>query len=71
MVRIGDKIGNYQMIRSLGSAAMGAVYEGVHERIGSRVAIKILHANYQQNEDIRRRFVQEACSANHRLAGPS
>lgn len=59
------------MVRSLGSGAMGAVYEGVHERIRSRVAIKILHANYEQNEDIRRRFFQEAYSANHGLAGPS
>ena len=64
MVRIGDKIGNYQVARSLGSGAMGAVYEGVHERIGSRVAIKVLHANYAQNQDIRRRFFQEAYTAN-------
>ncbi len=64
MVRIGDKIGNYQIVRSLGSGAMGAVYEGVHEHIQSRVAIKILHANYAQSEDIRRRFFQEAYTAN-------
>jgi hypothetical protein len=64
VVRIGDKIGNYQVIRSLGSGAMGAVYEGVHEHIQSHVAIKVLHANYAQSEDIRRRFFQEAYTAN-------
>jgi len=64
VVRIGDKIGNYQVVRSLGSGAMGAVYEGVHEHIQSRVAIKVLHANYAQSEDIRHRFFQEAYTAN-------
>ena len=30
MVQVGDKIGNYQVVRSLGSGAMGTVYEAQH-----------------------------------------
>ena len=64
MVQVGDRIGNYQVIRSLGSGAMGTVYEAQHEQIKSRVAIKILHPHFAQHSSLRGRFFQEAYTAN-------
>src|SRR5260221_9097251 len=39
---------------------MGSVYEAVHERLGTRVAIKILHADIARRPGIVDRFLQEA-----------
>jgi serine/threonine-protein kinase len=39
---------------------MGAVYEAQHERLGTRVAIKILHSEIAQRPGIVDRFLQEA-----------
>jgi tRNA A-37 threonylcarbamoyl transferase component Bud32 len=64
MVQVGDKIGNYQVVRSLGSGAMGTVYEAQHEQIKSRVAVKVLHPHYAQHSGVRDRFFQEAYTAN-------
>lgn len=64
MVQVGDKIGNYQVVRSLGSGAMGTVYEAQHEQIKSRVAVKILHPHFAQHSGLRGRFFQEAYTAN-------
>ena len=64
MVRVGDKIGNYQVVRSLGSGAMGTVYEAQHEQIKSRVAVKILHPHFAEHRGLRDRFFQEAYTAN-------
>lgn len=64
MVQVGDKIGNYQVVRSLGSGAMGTVYEAQHDQIKSRVAIKILHPHFAQHSSLRGRFFQEAYTAN-------
>ncbi len=42
---------------------MGAVYEATH-RNGRRAAIKILHARYATDENIRKRFLREGYVAN-------
>ncbi len=48
---------------------MGVVYEGVNERIGRRVAIKVLHAEAAVKPELRRRFEREALVAG-KLASP-
>ena len=43
---------------------MGAVYEAVHEQIGRRAAIKVLHAQLARDQGLVRRFLNEARSVN-------
>jgi serine/threonine protein kinase len=39
---------------------MGAVYEAAHQRLGTRVAIKVLHAEIASRPGIVERFLQES-----------
>lgn len=50
----------YRIVRLLGDGGMGAVYEGRHEVLGSRVAIKILHPELTARPGLPERFIQEA-----------
>jgi len=61
---IGQKFGNYQAISLLGEGGMGAVYLAEHPGIGRRVAVKVLHRNYIQDENLLARFLNEARAAN-------
>ena len=38
------QLGNYDLVRAIGSGGMGVVYEARHRLLGRRVAIKTLHA---------------------------
>ena len=55
----GAVVGPYQIVRTLGVGAMGAVYEATHARHGERVALKVLHADLAASEEVRTRFVRE------------
>lgn len=57
-------IGPYRIVGQIGKGGMGAVYEAVHETIGRRAAIKILHPEYSRNEEIIARFLNEARAVN-------
>lgn len=59
-----DKIGNYRVVRKLGEGGMGEVYEGIHDQIGRRAAIKLLHKEVSQNPDLLARFYTEARASN-------
>lgn len=59
-----ERIGPYRIVRLLGKGGMGAVYEGVHDAIERRVAIKVLHAELARRQDIAMRFVNEAKAVN-------
>jgi serine/threonine protein kinase len=61
---IGRSIGSYRVERQLGKGGMGAVYLGVHPMIGSKVAIKFLHAQYKSDAKIVDRFYNEARAVN-------
>ncbi len=56
-------LGRYRIVRKLGEGGMGAVYEGKHELIGKRLAIKCLHAQYTSNKEVVERFYREANAA--------
>lgn len=51
--------GRYRVGDELGAGAMGTVYEGVDERTGSPVAIKVPDAEALSDEVLRERFVRE------------
>ncbi len=61
---VGKKIGNYNITRQLGEGGMGAVFLGEHPLIGKRVAVKVLHDDLAQKQDIVSRFFTEAKAVN-------
>ncbi len=61
---IGRMVGSYRIAKLLGEGGMGAVYLGEHPAIGSKVAIKMLHAQYAAKPTIVERFFNEARSVN-------
>jgi uncharacterized protein (TIGR02145 family) len=57
---LGKTIGKYRIIREIGEGGMATVYEGQHEVLDSRVAIKVLNPQLSANLQIRERFRKEA-----------
>jgi serine/threonine protein kinase len=58
-LNIGDRIGDYEIVRALGIGGMGEVYQ-VHNSITQRIeAIKILLPNLLEEEEIANRFLRE------------
>ncbi len=55
----GTRLGRYVVARRIGAGGMGVVYEGVHEQLGKRVAIKTLNARFAATRDMQTRFVRE------------
>lgn len=61
---VGTTVGQrWTLLGVIGSGGNATVYEAVH-RNGSRVAVKMLHADFHANERIRRRFLAEGYAAN-------
>jgi serine/threonine protein kinase len=62
----GESLGAYSLLGIVGQGGMGVVYRGRHrtaamaKRQGGEVAIKVLHAQYAQDEVFRDRFEREA-----------
>ncbi len=59
----GQKIGQYKIIDSLGAGGMGEVYLARDKKLDRNVAIKILNAEFSQDEANLQRFVSEAKAA--------
>jgi serine/threonine-protein kinase len=57
---IGETIGNFRMVSRLGRGGMGDVYLGEQQSIGTRVAVKVLHAQISADEEHVKRFFNEA-----------
>lgn len=57
---IGEKIHNYKISRLIGEGGMASVYEAVHEKLQTKVAVKILNPMLAANKSIRQRFENEA-----------
>lgn len=60
MIKLNDKIGKYRLTKLLAEGGMAKVFEGTHEHLGTKVAIKILNPILSASEDIRTRFRNEA-----------
>ncbi len=41
--RIGQRLGNYRLIRLLGKGGFAEVYLGEHLRLGTQAAVKVLY----------------------------
>jgi serine/threonine protein kinase len=62
-----ESIGDYVLVDRLGSGGMGVVYLG-RSSSGRRVAVKVVHAQFAQDEEFRARFRQEVAAA-RRVSG--
>jgi serine/threonine protein kinase len=59
-----QQIGPYKIIRLIGKGGMGRVYEAFNEQIERRVAIKVLHSQFAENQLVVQRFLNEAKAVN-------
>src|SRR6266508_3972710 len=63
--RIGQVLrATWRLERLLGVGGMAAVYEGRHCRNDGCHAVKVLHPEMSEREDVRMRFLREARAAN-------
>jgi serine/threonine-protein kinase len=59
----GQQIGNYKLVRQLGSGGMGVVYLADDLRLNRKIALKLLPPQFTTNPDRVRRFEREARAA--------
>lgn len=57
--------GRYRIQKLIGEGGMGAVYLAEHTHMRKRVALKLLHAEMSQDEEVLARFRREAEAAAH------
>src|SRR5262245_26295023 len=60
---IGQTLGHYRILSLLGEGGMGEVYLALDTRLERQVALKLLPAQFTQDADRLRRFIQEAKAA--------
>lgn len=59
MLRVGQQVGSYRLLRLLGKGSFAEVYLGEDIRLGAQVAIKLLHAQLVDSDELEK-FEQEA-----------
>lgn len=60
---IGRAFGHYRIVSHLGAGGMGEVYLAMDEKLGRKIALKLLPAEFANDHERLRRFVTEAKSA--------
>ena len=60
---VGQTLGHYRVLSSIGTGGMGEVYLAEDTRLGRNVALKLLLPQYTQDQNRLRRFKQEARAA--------
>ena len=55
--------GKYRIIDILGGGAMGTVYRAEHLKMQKTVAIKVLHGDFADKDEYKKRFRREAQAA--------
>jgi serine/threonine protein kinase len=60
VISVGSTVGNYQVVKQIGAGAMGNVFLAQHPVIGKCVAVKVIHPNLANNEEMLGRFFNEA-----------
>jgi serine/threonine-protein kinase len=55
--------GKYRVLRLIGTGGMGAVWEGVHTTLATRVAVKVIKPQFAEQPEARARFEIEARAA--------
>jgi Tol biopolymer transport system component len=60
---VGDRLGRFEILGSLGAGGMGEVYRARDHQLKRDVAIKVLRAAFSGDADRRRRFEKEALAA--------
>ncbi len=63
MLEADTKFGRYEIRQLLGAGGLGEVYLAEDTRLERKVALKVLLADFAQNVERMRRFVQEAKAA--------
>ena len=57
------RLGPYRVLKQLGQGGMGAVYLGLDERLGRKLALKVMLPQYAANAAAKERFLREARAA--------
>ncbi len=63
MISVGNQIGRYKVLNSIGVGGMGEVFLAVDTELERFVALKVLPADVSHDKERIRRFVQEAKAA--------
>ncbi len=59
----GSQIGAYRVLQRIGEGGMGSVWLAEHAMLGRRAAIKVLHGEFSNRQEIVTRFFNEARAA--------
>lgn len=62
-LQIGQELGHYQIVSTLGKGGMGEVYLAEDSKLHRKVAIKLLPADSAANEEANQRLLREAQAA--------